>query len=493
MRFNFIRAFSFGFLLVVLASFIFCFADISTDGEKKLSCFFQVKVDSASATPDFFLKLKKQFPEAITSESLTSLINFENKTDLTAENFTPFSKYSAWFFDDDGFQSIYLKRSLNPIEYISLYCFIFTNVREFCFEEIFSKSFVLFFLNFILFCYLFFLSEEKFLFTVYSFIFLFTSFISKSFIVFASTTLIFYSIFFYLYLNKLKTTNTKQRLKNNLLLLLIFVLAVLFPIFDFNVNIKSTLLFYSTFLFFVLLVFFVKDLKKAYRIEIELKQSRSSFTPFSLFENRKFFQCECFLQVTVITFLLLSFGFIFCTLTKPRLNDEHSQLDFVHIAKSEIEPSFSTRSFFYIENIAQGTVYTLASLNDFVKDAWMNVALSYTRVDEVPILENGTTIYYNDFVYADGKMTEVENKILEFDDEFIKKCLNIFFEKSFHVKESPYSIMLTEKGFLHFVKTKVFISKANNWADFLFYILSIVFLCIGIFFTENKQKQKDLN
>ncbi|MEL3907441.1 MAG: hypothetical protein P1P64_00295 [Treponemataceae bacterium] len=490
MRFNFLRAFGFGFLFVVLASLVFCFAKISTKGEKKLSHFFQIKIDSDSATPEFFAKLKKKFPEVITSESLTRLIDFENKTNLTAKNFTPSSKYLAWFFDDDGFQNIYVKRNFNPIRYSSLYCFIFANTREFCFEEDFSKSFIFFFLSFILFCYLSFLSEEKFLFSAYSFIFLFTCFLSKSFIVFASTLLIFYSIFFYLYLNKLKTANPKQRLKNNFLLLFIFGLAVLFPIFNFNVNRESTLSFYSAFLFFVLLTFFVKDLKKVYKLEMELKQSRRAFTPFSVFEDRKFFQCERFLEITLMTLVILSLGFIFCTLTNPRLSDERSQLDFVHITKSKIVPSFSTASFFYTENIAMSEPSPLASLNDFVKDAWMNVALNYTRVDEVPVLENGCTIYYNDFVYTDGKITEVENRVLEFNNEFIKKCLSVFFEKSFDANESPYIIMLAENGFLHFVKRKIDIAKSNNLFNFLFYFLSIVLLGIGIFLAEKKQRIK---
>lgn len=464
-----VKPFILGFILAALM-LIFC--NIVTFPKIKLDGFLQAKIANHSADAKFFAQLQEKFPGSVTSESLHSLIGFDNNNKRTATYFTDENFYKRWFFFDDNFETVYIKLARNPFSIIRLYFFLHKYTDEFFVEENFLPHIVSFLICSIFWLVLFFLSNNKFSFFGYGIIFLVSIFFTKDFVFTVATIFILYALFFWLYLLDTKVVNIKKRLKNNWLLCFVFAVGILLPLTTWVNSKTSLLLFYITVLFFLTSILFIRDLKILHQSERRKTEQRGELSVFSLFENKSFFQCEHFFAVSFIALIAISLLCVASLILNNRAYENNRTLSFV--SQTFKTPSFSADSFFTAENMSMQSDDFCAGLYHFVSDCWTNAALDYTRVDKAPTLEHETSIYYNDFVDSNGKLVEVKHKVLEFDNDFIEKCFSIFSDKTFSQSNSLYAIMLEQKGFVYFSNEKTKLQYDSTLYRFIIFVIGVI-------------------
>lgn len=474
-----VKAFFSGFLFAIFCFIFFIHAKIP---DKHLKGFYLIKLDLDSVTPEFFSSLKKIEANVVTSESLGNLFSFENKIGIFEEYFTEEKNYYNWFFNDAKFENIYVKKTFNPIKKIRLYNFLSKNSKQFYIEEDLSKNFFSFFVLLIFFAVLIFYSDKKIKFAFLSISFLLFSFFAKSFISLSSCFLILYAIYFSLELSSFKYKYINEKLKVNSLLLLLFLLGVFLNISNFFSNLELFWLFLASLGMFFCIVFFVIGIKSLKDKNISLRYAEDESNEKILVKS--FLTFDETINISLFAIIVFSASFLYFFTFNSRLNGNK----FLYaVTANKVTASFSKQDFFKIEE-TKNAKNNVASLNDFVRDCWFNIALDYSKLYEKTRLEKDSVIYYNDFVFLDGRIREVENKLLAFDDAFIRDCLTLLLQNS--EKNSLYKVLLAQKAFADFSLQRFSVDYDAELFQVIVFLFSIIILAFVIFMSK-KQKRKN--
>lgn len=474
------------FLSFSLFCLSLCFFTLISFHRKNLEGFFTVLIDSNSVTDDFFAKLKNINLNFITKESLDTLYTFKNNNTQTYKYFTKLQNYQNWFFTNDLYENIYVQKNLSFMSMLKLYFLLYTKTDNFYIEENLFFNFFIGFITFIFFVVLLFcLNTKKKLFSFCSLPFLVFNFFSKSFICLCSSILILYSLYFYLIFLSLDSKNFRVNAKNNILLLIVFLLGLVLPFFTLISSIKMFFLFLITLaVSFNILLFFVdfKEQLKPKKEKISLEQ-----TVIKTFDkkNISFLQNPKTKGLSLFAVLVIAFSFLPCFIFKSKIK---SNVPIRLITTETRTKNFSKKSFFKV-NGSSHIKKELVDLSDFVKDCWLNTAIFFSRVDEPITLETESAIYYNDYVFSNGKITEVKKKLLEFNDDFISEHLD-FLSDDFKDQSSVYSIMLAEQGFASFNFKNFFPYLENDYFQVLAFLLSTIVLLIIVFMKKPNIKKK---
>lgn len=460
----YIKAAVLGFLATSLG---FAFFMLAKPSGSNLRRFFLLKIDTDSATEEFFQKLQTIYPHAVTAESLSEVPLFENNTALNAQYFTPYRNYERWFFTEAGFENMYLPKNKSPLKYLKLHALVSQNTHSFyieaqTFANFFSLAAALTFFIVLLLC-----SKKKLLLAIYSAPFLLCSFFCRSFILSASLLMIQTGIYCMLALDT--TDRFKEKENDARFLVISFALTLGGALLSLFNPANTAVLFFISFGLFLCAVFFVHDIQVLHRgqtcrsaaectettgdIQDAVRILGSANTTKKTCEHNKAEQFFCSAHakfVSLVAVLLLSILFLFFYFFKSTSPALAASSPLYALTLDKKARSFSAESFFKIENDAQQEEF--ASLNSFVRDCYANIALEYSRVGSTAPLENGATIYYNDFVFSDGKLLEIPRRILECNDSFIADCLLLARD---HFPNSIYSVMRAEGAFGHFTVKKI--------------------------------------
>lgn len=459
-----IKAFLLGFFLVVFLWSFFFFKTSSSSSA--LQGYVQLTIDKASATSSFFSKLRSFSLTVITAESVFNIPPF-NTADIPQTYFIDNTEYLPYFYSNPNLETCYIKNNITFFQWLSIVWTLKTQTKEWYFEKTKNFSFLSCFISIVFFIFLLCRTQKKLLFTVYSLPFLLFSVYAIWFSQLVSVLFFLSGIFFFLSLFTFKIANLQEFFTKNSLLFFLILFAFVLPFFS-----PSGLIpFIICLILFIIIFLLVKDLNSLYIKEQELKTEHRHVSPYGLSKKQGFLYLRDTVVVTIslVGTVLVSFCIFF--LFSGNSNKQNTILQTYKMIQTD---SFSTSSFFHCEEKGGA----MASLNSFVKNHWYNSISPYIMVGEEFPLENGLAIYYNDYEVLSGKMTEIQKKQVQFDDDFIEKVLILI--------EDPHSILTLfreQNGFASFsLKPVSFFYESISMRVFVL-IFALILLTVILFLT----------
>lgn len=390
-----------------------------------------LKLDAVSASSQLFAEITKLGLQPITAESLKEIPEPQNKNYFTKKYFTDSESYTAWFFDAAGFQNCYFKKP-HPVQRLKLYLLLEKNTKQFFLYDYRVISWVgiavlLFFVLLLV------KTSNKILFTALSVPAVALSFFAQSMLLTLALLMQLYAAFFWLGVFRLQAQNAAARLVQNKMLVFISVAAVIMPFFT-----DQRIPYCITLALAGVLFFLLRDIRSLWQQYSEYKTNHKILKFYGLSQKNNFLSNENVKPITCLFISALCISFMLSWLRGSKLDTKVKKLSVP--VMEHICPDFSTESFF--ENAAMITF--IPNLTNYVRDRWFDSALQYTKVSEVPILERNAKVYYNTVVFLSGKMTETENIVLEFTDDFVQKTM------AEAVAYPLYRMMAEQEGFACF-------------------------------------------
>ena len=108
---------------------------------------------------------------------------------------------------------------------------------------------------------------------------------------------------------------------------------------------------------------------------------------------------------------------------------------------------------------------------DFFNNSWINCASPYLRTGSQLTLEPGEKMFYPQFAEKDGRLFLLNDVILQYDDEFIEKCVADFSEG-----KSAAKLLVTQKNPCTISYMRLRSSEVNSKSFLLLFIVTFVLL-----------------
>ena len=422
-RYSFLIDFSAGFLFLC---YVFLLFFIPLNSKKTIWNSYRILFLPISADDRTVLKAAGE--EGITG--VISVLSSEERFKMF-ENFTggksvitEKERYNQWFLNDqENLQYMYIP--INQKISSNFLRFLKKNTEAFYLEDITSFSIFNFAVSLVFFAFVFFCSSKKSFFFTAAFPFVVCLAFQKGILAFSAGILMIYTIAFWTeavgsYLKFTKEQLIKRIKKNSLLVFLPFVS---FIISKFGSN-TSLLVFLSAFVAGCSLTYILEKVRFFMLEKDNTEKLHKKIIPYFMNPNSiiKFWESGSLYKVSATTsiFIVVFSFFLYFNFSGTFKADKNILYLPLPNAKNE-KSGFTKDSFDSALKIRTGE--DLPDLVNFISDSWNMKILPYANLNK-----DNTGIDHiavSDFtVNKNGVITEKENVIFKFDDEFVQDVLS---------------------------------------------------------------------